>query len=90
MGYDYYRLSFDLVVPLGLGLGLATVVILSTVVGIFVPYIFDKMKLDSVTQSSRFVHFLMDVISLYIFFQFLSLWQNYFSKQPWIPFSFLS
>lgn len=87
MGYDYYRLSFDLVMPLGLGLGLVTVAVLSTLIGMIVPYAFDKMNLDSVTQSSRFVHFLMDVISLYIFFQFLWLWRNLILKQPWIPFS---
>ena len=68
-GYSFFRFS-QMDLSLSLSLGIIVVSIVSMVLGLLVPIIFFKMKLDSSKASSRFVHFLMDAISLFVFFQF--------------------
>jgi len=74
--YGYLRLAETPIMPLGLAVGLITVTIFSVSIGLIIPIIFHKLKFDSLQASSRFVHFLMDALNLFVFFQFLWIWNK--------------
>lgn len=74
--YGQLRIVSDVITPLGLSLGLVAVSLFAIGAGSLLPFIFDKLKMDPLQSSSRFVHFLMDALSLLIFFQFLWMWES--------------
>lgn len=74
--YATWRFEEHFEIALALGLSLFCVALLSLVLGVIMPIAFEKLKLESVKASSRFVHFLMDAISLVVFFRFLMFWTN--------------
>lgn len=75
--YGCLRLSHHILIPLGMGFSLMIVVLVSILVGLFMPFIFQRVRFDSLKASSRFVHFLMDALSLYVFFLILSIWNSF-------------
>ncbi len=70
-GYGFLRFWPDLKTPALLAAGIMAVSVFSVLVSYVVPVIFSKFKLDSLSVSSRFVHFLMDALSLIVFFNFV-------------------
>lgn len=74
--YGYVRLSQEMALSLGLGLGLILVTLFSICMGLMIPALFHKLRFDSLQASSRFVHFLMDAMNLFVFFQFLRVWRG--------------
>lgn len=62
---------------LGAALGLIIVALCSLILGHVVPYLSAKVRVDSLKASSRFFHFTMDVLSLFIFFVFVWRWKIY-------------
>jgi magnesium transporter len=74
--YAYFRLDNDMWFSISLSLALLLVSFVSMLLGTALPFAFNRIKFDSLLASSRFVHFLMDALSLYVYFQFLWLWQE--------------
>lgn len=74
--YAYYRLGVDASLAWGMGLALMFVVLIAIIFGIVMPFFVHRLRLDTLQFSSRFVHFLMDALSLYIYFEFLWLWKE--------------
>jgi magnesium transporter len=54
-----------------LSLGFLVVGLFSLLVGVALPLIFRLLKMDTLRASSRFVHFIMDALSLLVFFGFM-------------------
>lgn len=77
--YLHLRFSF-LNLPdysLAIPAGIVLVSVFAILIGVLVPTISKWIKLEPLPASSKFVHFLMDALSLFVFLGFLLLWQNY-------------
>lgn len=75
--YSWLRVSFNAQAALGVMMGILVLTFLALLLGVFIPFVFHKLRLDPLKLSSRFFHFAMDLLSLLIFFNFLWLWQRY-------------
>ena len=69
-----FRLSSQMAIAIGLAV--IMVAVFSVFVGLVVPFVFHRLRWDAMHLSSRFVHFAMDTLSLFIYFEFLWFWQN--------------
>ncbi len=74
--YSYFRFENLMMFSLGLGLGVVMVTVISISIGLLIPLIFQKLNFDPQPASSRFIHFLMDAISLLVYFRFLLFFTN--------------
>lgn len=73
--YMFFRFDNYHDVALIMGLALLVVAIVSALVGVALPFLFSLLRLDPLRASTRFVHFLMDGVSLVVFFKFsLKFW----------------
>jgi magnesium transporter len=75
--YTKLRFPNRMQASIGTALGLLAVTSFSLFIGLAVPYLADKLKLNSLKVSSRFFHFTMDALSLWIFFYFVWRWHHY-------------
>lgn len=73
--YIWMRFDHQIKFSLGIALGVVAVTLASIGVGLFVPLLASRLRLDPQKTSSRFVHFLMDVLTLVVFFTLFWLWQ---------------
>lgn len=62
---------------LGLPLGIVLMDSVAIALGMLIPTVFNVLKMDPLPASSRFIHFLMDGITLLIFFVFVFLWNEH-------------
>ena len=74
--YAYLWLRFDnnLWMALRIAVGVVAVTMVSLVVGLLVPWVAGKIRIDAQKVSSRFVHFLMDPLTLVVFFAVFWFW----------------
>jgi magnesium transporter len=73
--YIFFRFDHFDYIAIIMGLSLFFVAVVSALVGIILPFLFRFLRLDPLRASTRFVHFLMDGVSLVIFFKFsLKFW----------------
>lgn len=80
--YVWLRFTHDIHYSFGIGVGIVMVTLVSLLSGIAVPYLADRVHLDAQKMSSRFIHFLMDVLVLLVFLSTTWLWQTKFTA--WI------
>jgi magnesium transporter len=73
--YARWRFPADPAEALGISLGLFAVTLFSLALGMAVPLLAARVRLDSLKASSRFFHFTMDVLNLVIFFYFVRWWR---------------
>lgn len=74
--YAAWRFPNSIHQACGSALSLFVVAVFSLCLGMFVPLAANRLRLDSPVVSSRFFHFVMDVLSLFIFFYFTWRWRQ--------------
>lgn len=75
--FTLWRLDTSSQYAFGVAAGFVSVAFFSLCLGLLVPYLSSKIKLDSVKVTSRLFHFVMDFLSLAVFFFFVWYWQIY-------------
>lgn len=75
--YGYFRFEQNFVFPLSISVAMLTVTVFALMMGVLVPVIFHKLGMDALQSSSRFIHFLMDALSLLVFFEVIWIWYSY-------------
>lgn len=73
--YIWLRFGHQISFSLGIALGIVGVTLASLGVGVIVPLVASRLRQDPQMASSRFVHFLMDVLTLVVFFALFWFWQ---------------
>lgn len=76
--YTFWRFKHQQDIVGGIAFGLIGVIVFSLFIGMFLPIFFDKLKIDAMTASSRFIHFMMDVLNLFLFFSLFWVVRGYF------------
>lgn len=72
--YGCFRFVDYGTLPLALATGVFGVSLFSMSVGHIIPLAFNRIRIDSLLASSRFIHFMMDALSLLVFLKFQWLW----------------